>query len=94
MDAGHRQRGRVVPVLIAQGEYVWPWLGVNGRDVNLLIARANDLATQRGAYIDAVTEAGPAAEAGLQGSTGATRVGGVSVPLGGISLSRWMELES
>ncbi len=74
---------RVVPVLIEEGEYIWPWLGVSGNDVNLLLTQANDLTTQRGAYIDSVTEGGPAAQAGLQGSTGEAEIEGVPVPLGG-----------
>lgn len=74
---------RVVPVLIEEGEYIWPWLGVSGADVNLLLTRANEFDTQRGAYIASVTADGPADQAGLQGSTGETEIEGVPVPLGG-----------
>lgn len=59
---------RVVPDLIEKGSYEWPWLGVSGSDVGLAIMRANDLKTQRGAYIATVYPGGPAATAGLQGS--------------------------
>ena len=34
---------KVVPSLIEDGEYVWPYLGVVGSDVNLLLAQANQL---------------------------------------------------
>jgi 2-alkenal reductase len=74
---------RVAPALIDNGQYIWPWLGVSGNDVNLLLARANQFESQRGAYIASVTEGGPAAVAGLQGSTGETEIDGVTVPVGG-----------
>jgi 2-alkenal reductase len=74
---------QIAPVLIEQGAYQWPWLGVSGTSVNLLIAQANDLPTQFGAYIADVIPGGPAAEAGLRGSTGVQRVDGFDVPVGG-----------
>jgi 2-alkenal reductase len=74
---------RAVPGLIETGSYGWPWLGISGDSVNYFIAQANDLPTQRGAYVDAVV-GGPAAEAGLQGTTGTATVQGFSgVPVGG-----------
>jgi S1-C subfamily serine protease len=73
----------VVPVLMEAGAYEWPWLGVEGGSVNLTIMEANDLETQRGAYIDAVVPDGPADEAGLQGSSGVEVIEGVRVPVGG-----------
>jgi 2-alkenal reductase len=74
---------RVVPALIEEGAYPWPWLGVSGTSVNLLIQQANDLSIQRGAYIAQVVEGGPAEEAGLQGATGTETVLGADVPIGG-----------
>ncbi len=74
---------RVVPVLIEQGAYQWPWLGISGGPVNLLIAEANGLAAQRGAYIASVIPGGPAAEAGLQGSNQTTTIDSFTVPVGG-----------
>jgi S1-C subfamily serine protease len=74
---------RVVPVLIKAGSYQWPWLGVEGGSVNLLIQQANNLPTQQGAYIDQVVPGGPAAQAGLQGSTGTETIDGIDVPVGG-----------
>jgi S1-C subfamily serine protease len=73
----------VAPVLVEAGAYDWPWLGVEGGSVNLTIMEANNLETQHGAYIDTVVPDGPADEAGLQGSSGAEVVEGVSVPVGG-----------
>jgi 2-alkenal reductase len=74
---------RVAPTLIEEGVYQWPWLGVSGTSVNLLLQEANDLPVQQGAYIGEVNEGGPAAEAGIQGATGTTRLNGLEVPVGG-----------
>lgn len=75
---------RVAPVLIEQGVYHWPWLGIEGRGVDLSLATANDLPTQFGAYIDNVIEGGPADQAGLRGSTTTTNLRGLgAIPAGG-----------
>ncbi|MGI5915314.1 MAG: S1C family serine protease [Anaerolineae bacterium] len=74
---------QIAPVLIETGSYQWPWVGVSGTSVNLLIQQANDLPTQSGAYIAEVIPGGPAAAVGLRGSTGAQRIDGFDVPVGG-----------
>ena len=74
---------RVAPALIEKGSYQWPWIGVTGGSASLLIRIANDLGSQRGAYIDTVEPDGPADKAGLSGSTGTTQVEGVTLPVGG-----------
>ena len=74
---------RVTPVLIENGRYEWPWLGVEGGSVNLLIAQANNLPTQNGGYIDSVRSNSPADRAGLQGSTGSSEVQGFPISTGG-----------
>lgn len=74
---------RVVPALIEEGTFQWPYLGVSGTNLNLFLAEANNLDTQQGAYIASVQAGGPAAEAGLQGSTGSTSVDGIEMPTGG-----------
>jgi 2-alkenal reductase len=74
---------RVAPVLIESGSYQWPWLGVEGTSVNLVIMKANNLGTQQGAYIDGVVPDGPAADAGLQGSSGTKQVDGFDIAVGG-----------
>ena len=73
----------VVPALIEQGSYAWPWLGVTGGDVSLLVQQANELESQQGAYIAQVVEGGPAAEAGIQGATGSETILNQEVPVGG-----------
>ena len=75
---------RVVPVLIAEGRFQWPWLGVTGGDVTPRLAEANDLpANTRGAYLSGVADGGPADEAGLQGTSGETELDDLPLPTGG-----------
>lgn len=74
---------RVAPALIANGAYEWPWLGISGGSVNLLIMEANELGTQQGAYIGAVTPDGPADAAGLRGSSDTVEVDGIPIAVGG-----------
>jgi 2-alkenal reductase len=73
----------VIPVLIEDGSYQWPWLGVSGGPVSLLVQEANDLETQKGAYMAAIVSGSPADKAGLQGSSGSTEIRGLQVPVGG-----------
>lgn len=73
----------VAPVLIEQGAYQWPWLGVEGSAVSQGMMEANNLASQQGAYIVSVRPGGPADQAGLRGATGLSPVNGVDVPVGG-----------
>ncbi len=84
---------RVAPVLIDTGTYQWPWLGVQGTSVNLYIQEANDLPTQRGAYIQSVVNGGPAARAGIRGSTGTRTIDGMNIPVGGDVIIRFDNLE-
>lgn len=74
---------RVAPVLMEQGVFHWPWLGIQGESVNLLVMQANNLETQQGAYIHEVVSGSPAERAGLQGSTNTVSINGVSIPVGG-----------
>jgi S1-C subfamily serine protease len=74
---------RVAPALIEKGTYVWPWLGVTGGSVNLLLQEANELNTEEGAYIASVEKNGPAEKAGLRGTTGEQSILGQNIPVGG-----------
>jgi 2-alkenal reductase len=75
---------RVVPVLIAEGRFQWPWLGVQGGSLSPRLAEANGLAPNtRGAYISGVVDDGPAERAGLRGVTGQIEVDDIPVPTGG-----------
>jgi S1-C subfamily serine protease len=75
---------RVVPVLIDKGEFQHPYLGLTGTRLTPELAKAMDLAPeQRGALVIAVNESGPAADAGLQGSSKQVDINGQQVPVGG-----------
>jgi S1-C subfamily serine protease len=73
----------VAPSLIENGAYDWPWLGVTGGSINLMLQQANDLEAQQGAYIAQVANGGPAEEAGLRGATGTQEINGREIPIGG-----------
>ncbi|MEZ4869281.1 MAG: trypsin-like peptidase domain-containing protein [Caldilineaceae bacterium] len=73
----------VVPSLIANGSFEWPWLGIAGGNVSLLTMQANDLPSEQGAYISQVTTGSPAEAAGLQGNSGQTMISGIQVGTGG-----------
>lgn len=74
---------RVVPSLIAQGNYIWPWLGVRGHSLNLTLVEAMDLPVETGAYLWQVLDGGPAAKAGLRGFDQTVTIDGRSEDIGG-----------
>jgi len=75
---------KVVPVLIAEGHFEHPYLGVSGGTLLPEVAEAMDLpATQRGALIIEVVPGGPSAEAGLQGSEEQVSINGNQAFVGG-----------
>jgi 2-alkenal reductase len=73
----------VVPDLIEKGKHEWAWLGVRGGNLNPTLVEANHLTVDKGAYITEVVQGGPAAKAGLKGSTGTKTVGGRQTLVGG-----------
>jgi len=74
---------RVLPDLIANGSYRYPWLGVTGTDLRPVHREAMGVEVARGAIIDAVTPNGPADRAGLRGSTDSVEQFGERVGIGG-----------
>jgi S1-C subfamily serine protease len=74
---------RVVPALISDGSYTWPWLGVTGGDLDWVTAGAMGLPVDRGAYISLAIEDGPSAKAGLRGTTGTAAYQGRDTEVGG-----------
>jgi 2-alkenal reductase len=75
---------QVVPSLIGEGYYAYPWLGIWGRDLDRETALAMGLpADQRGALVLEPVEGGPAAEAGLRGSQETVTIDGNEVQIGG-----------
>ena len=74
---------RVVPQLIKEGRYSYPWLGISGRDVNPDIADAMRLSERRGALVVEVIKGSPAERAGLRGSSRTVTVRGTEIAVGG-----------
>lgn len=91
---------RIVPVLISDGEYAHPRIGISGVTLSAEFAQAMDLdANQKGVLVVSVAEGGPADEAGLRGSTAqdesALPVGGdVITAIDGQAVTRFEELTS
>jgi 2-alkenal reductase len=62
---------QVVPVLIEEGSYDYPYLGISSReDLTLDMIEALGLARQTGAYVVSVVPGSPADRAGLKGGSG------------------------
>jgi 2-alkenal reductase len=74
---------RVIPALISEGKYTWPWLGVSGGDLDWVTAQANGLPVNQGAYLSLIVEDGPTYKAGLRGSTGTRTYENRTVETGG-----------
>lgn len=75
---------KVVPALIAEGNYTHAWLGISGMTLTPDVAQAMGLDEgQRGALVITVQEDGPAGEAGLRGSDNEITVDGQTLPTGG-----------
>jgi S1-C subfamily serine protease len=67
---------RIVPYLIRDGRYEYPYLGISSaRELNLEAIEALGLNTYTGAYVTSVTPGGPADQAGIRGGTEPTNLG-------------------
>jgi 2-alkenal reductase len=72
---------RVVPELIAGGQFDYPYLGITSLDDNgfgLVEQEALGLSQSTGVYVTSVTQGGPADDAGLRGATRETTIPGLS----------------
>ncbi|PWB68766.1 MAG: trypsin [Anaerolineales bacterium] len=70
---------RVVPVLIRDGEYKYPYLGItSSSDLSLNEIEALGLNTYTGAYVLDVASGGPADKAGIRAGTTPTRLQGLN----------------
>ena len=67
---------KIVPVLIRDGGYRHPWIGVSGMDIDPDTAGALGLDDTRGFLVMTVVEGSPADRAGLRGSSGTVLVEG------------------
>jgi len=69
---------RIVPYLIRDGKYEYPYLGITStNDMNLARLEALGLNTYTGAYVLEVAPDGPADEAGIQGGSEPTELDGL-----------------
>jgi 2-alkenal reductase len=70
---------RVVPYLISQGSYSYPYLGISSssRDLTLAEWQAVSPTQTTGAYITEITPGGPAEKAGLRGGSTPTDIQGL-----------------
>ena len=74
---------KIVPILIDEGEYKHPWIGISGRDIDPDTANVLGLKDALGFLIITVVENSPAADAGLVGSDKMIEVDGREYPVGG-----------
>jgi S1-C subfamily serine protease len=75
---------RVIPVLIADGSYAHPWLGLAGTNLTPELRDAMSLKSdQTGVLVISVDEEGPAEAAGLQGSDKQVEIDGSQARVGG-----------
>ena len=71
---------RIVPALIGQGSYAYPYLGISGGSITPQLAEAQSVpANVFGVWVSGVTENGPAAAAGLQEGDIVTAMDGQAV---------------
>jgi 2-alkenal reductase len=70
---------RVVPYLIQQGSYDYPYMGITSSREDLTLAewQALGFSQTSGSYVMSVTPGGPAALAGLKGGTNTTSIQGL-----------------
>ena len=74
---------KVIPVLIEDGIFYHPWMGISGSDVDPELAKVRELNSSKGFLIATVVEGSPAEDAGLQGVTNTKEIDGREYPLDG-----------
>ena len=74
---------KVIPVLIEDGIFHHPWMGISGSDVDPDLAKVRELNSSKGFLIATVVEGSPAEDAGLQGVTDTKEIDGREYPLDG-----------
>jgi S1-C subfamily serine protease len=83
-----RMVGQVVPVLIEEGSYPHPWMGIEALDlsagwIQVLKEAGMEIPVETGIYVVNVVGGGPASNSDLRGAQRTQRVGNVRVPIGG-----------
>ncbi len=74
---------KIIPSLLSKGYYLHPWLGAGGADVTPDIAKALNLAEDRGFLVISVANMSPSKKAGILGGDNTTSINGRNITLGG-----------
>ena len=74
---------KVVPVLIEEGKYSHPWIGISGKDIDPELAKVRDLDQSKGFLIVTVVPGSPAEIAGLKGVLEIKTIGDKEYPADG-----------
>ncbi len=74
---------KIVPILIKNGEYNHPWIGISGRDIGPDLAKVLNLKDAVGFLVVTVIPDSPASRAGLLGSENTVERDGVPYIVGG-----------
>tara|TARA_B100000953_G_scaffold288602_1_gene271848 strand:- start:39 stop:1178 length:1140 start_codon:yes stop_codon:yes gene_type:complete len=74
---------KIVPILIEDGEYHHPWIGISGRDIDPDLAKALDLKQAKGFLVITVVDGSPADKAGLKGVSHTQVIDGKEYPADG-----------
>ncbi len=95
---------RVVPVLIKEGRFPHPWLGVEGLgyEISPSLARALDLPVQEGLLVAQIYQGSPADRIGLRNASDQVIVGNrrylvggdILTAVDGVKLSKWDDLSA
>lgn len=74
---------KIVPGIISEGQYLHPWIGISGRDINPDLAKHNRLDEASGFLVVGVATDSPADRAGIHGSDEVVEIDGARYPDGG-----------
>lgn len=74
---------KIIPVLIDQGSYKHPWIGITSLNISPDIAEILELEEARGIIIMNIVKDGPASKAGLRGSSEIVEKDGINYTIGG-----------
>ena len=74
---------KIVPILIEEGEYKHPWLGISGGDIDPDLAKILGLQDTKGFLVVNVVKDSPAEKAGIHGSSETKEVDGIKYQIGG-----------
>jgi S1-C subfamily serine protease len=74
---------KIVPVLIEEGKYHHPWMGITGIDIDPDLAKIRELGNAKGFLVVTVIDGNPADDAGLQGVSKTEEIDGKEYPVDG-----------